>query len=936
MPQTIVNFLTQATAGGTLTTAARVFDYEIGSTEQLIYQHLMEDLQTAITGNNTSKIKQILMELNEWSQLKVSTGTAVTTTSKTISDLRSTPLTKLTEVTTMNRYMAEDVDKIIRTFRSAGWDPINTASNVSAAGEALIRIKLPANADIYPVSQWITEGINAASGAVLDSGVRDIEGTSLQQMLMVDYVSHGNDLLFDEMTGLSTAISGNQSALSYLNSLQDLMNQKDPKTFLLALNQLAGITSANSSAYTAFEKASFDQELGTTAKFTADQISTYLTQLNSPTYTVDITTLKANVQSLATMLVPVTHVQVLASAASQYPPALAGHPSLVYFQQGLATFMNDFTAFQVRVGELQALDIGNSSIATLEARVANLKSALETFDITFNDLGFKVSNLRQAAGQGTYSSNLGSAWAAMSTTPFGVNGGPLTHFGTTISTIESQISTMKTSLSNTNAYANSDFSPLWTNAASIVNASESSAYWGTWIAERDAVMERWLGTKRDGTARAGADAGIGVHPSYLSMVAAQINFKNAYANGGTTLNSFATLSDQLAGISDQFYCSIYYDDGVRGAWGTGPHGLAVYADKSFYWRNNGEKYDPPSGNQEMINLLAAINTEYNASQRNPLSYQTSWAADSRDKTKVLFYSNTAARDAIVTKGNNVIGEISPASAGYIGGSFETLKNLIAGWSTTSATKASFLDTYATFQSQITTFAAKKTAFVDLLNAQGNTNPTSSLITAGLELVTALENLDATYITLHANVTAAYNETSGTLQTSIANASTAAFTTAMVSKTPAEWTTTLAAVKTVLSNLTNTTSGSATGAFVNLDDATKTFTANKARIITNLNYLLEQLGITSGASSLTDSLTTLKKDFTDVSDIPTWVQDYTSQQGTYQTHLNNAIVASQSLNDAKREELRQVMFVFEEFYKSSTSMLSRLTQLIEKMASAINR
>ena len=88
---------------------------------------------------------------------------------------------------------------------------------------------------------------------------------------MVDYIATGNEVLYNQMTNLQNAINLNQNVLSYLNSLQDLMNQKTASQFLMQL------TSLNSSSpdYSAFEKATFgDQVIGTTADFTEDELST--------------------------------------------------------------------------------------------------------------------------------------------------------------------------------------------------------------------------------------------------------------------------------------------------------------------------------------------------------------------------------------------------------------------------------------------------------------------------------------------------------------------------------------------------------------------------------------------------------------------------------------------------------------------------------------
>lgn len=69
----------------------------------------------------------------------------------------------------------------------------------------------------------------------------------------------------------------------------------------------------------------------------------------------------------------------------------------------------------------------------------------------------------------------------------------------------------------------------------------------------------------------------------------------------------------------------------------------------------------------------------------------------------------------------------------------------------------------------------------------------------------------------------------------------------------------------------------------------------------------------------------------------FIQDFRgSDSDDYQRHLNTAVVAAQSLNDSQKEELRRRMFEFEEFYKSASSLISKITQIIEKLAQNISR
>jgi len=124
-----------------------------------------------------------------------------------------------------------------------------------------------------------------------------------------------------------------------------------------------------------------------------------------------------------------------------------------------------------------------------------------------------------------------------------------------------------------------------------------------------------------------------------------------------------------------------------------------------------------------------------------------------------------------------------------------------------------------------------------------------------------------------------------------------------------------------------------------------YTFSITQIITNLTNLITSLKTATASkldesSNLVQSLQKIADDMKSIStttstDVATWVQDMT-ENSDFQTHLNNAITSSQSFNDTQRENLRSVMFVFEEFYKSATSLLSRITQLIEKMASLIGK
>ncbi len=60
----------------------------------------------------------------------------------------------------------------------------------------------------------------------------------------------------------------------------------------------------------------------------------------------------------------------------------------------------------------------------------------------------------------------------------------------------------------------------------------------------------------------------------------------------------------------------------------------------------------------------------------------------------------------------------------------------------------------------------------------------------------------------------------------------------------------------------------------------------------------------------------------------------SQGGIFQQDITYAITAGQSLNDSQNEQVRQFLYVFEEYYKSASAILQALTQILQHMAQNI--
>lgn len=62
----------------------------------------------------------------------------------------------------------------------------------------------------------------------------------------------------------------------------------------------------------------------------------------------------------------------------------------------------------------------------------------------------------------------------------------------------------------------------------------------------------------------------------------------------------------------------------------------------------------------------------------------------------------------------------------------------------------------------------------------------------------------------------------------------------------------------------------------------------------------------------------------------------SQAGAMQQNITFAIVAAQSLNDSQKSNVQNFMFVFEEYYKSASAILTTITDLINKISQGISR
>lgn len=109
------------------------------------------------------------------------------------------------------------------------------------------------------------------------------------------------------------------------------------------------------------------------------------------------------------------------------------------------------------------------------------------------------------------------------------------------------------------------------------------------------------------------------------------------------------------------------------------------------------------------------------------------------------------------------------------------------------------------------------------------------------------------------------------------------------------------------------------------------------IYSALTNVLKDLDSTFQANGvpITEDSTNLQK----YNGFVTWMFDRYNEKnsadsGVYQENISKAITAAQSLNDTQKEDVRNYLFVFEEYYKSASAILQKITQILERMAQGI--
>lgn len=840
MTSSIVNFLVYSTPTdptSALVTQSRVFDYRISEDARdafaAILAKISEDFALYKTSPSTATITEIeglLGQLNNWSTMKSlnSSGTITQTLSAVDLAVPSGDTTSVKTIdTTMSSGMANAVDKLIRTLRSAGWD-IETETSDSTKTAAMDKIAADITLDssaalgytstLYGLDTWITQGLQAAASALITAATGeavDTSKTSLQELLMIEYVSNGNQILYDQMNSLSTAIDTNQQVLAYLNALQDLMNQKTPEQFVMKLSILQNAT-LTESTYSNFENSTFNQTLGTTAKFTDANIASYIQSLTVVGDTVQSsslnTTLKNNLDALLTQNATlITTIKSAIEAPGQNIKDLEVVPegTDLYIYGIVSQYQNHMT---------------------------DLESAL-------TDLNSKIANYN----------NLSSS----------------TDFTTYQSTTSALLTSMSTFYDRLNVLYIGIPEHQW-GLLDMINHGRSPTLSEPLLTEYQKI---W-------------DAIDGTFGTYLEGYIANVNnYKTSASNVLSLITSFDV---NLASVTDAMDNSYEMISGLYNRMNT------TIGTTLLNFRNNYNVVDSPyfidSEGGSLINCFDRCTENLNALRiqiENLEKYRADLITASENKdipAYIKAFNNFKLSEQYCDE------DLWWLFNGSDGKSLNDLRNAIPGW----GNYTSPIDSQKLSQ--------KYNSAYNLLMDLYNTIPS---LQNGSGQTYTYQNATSTRSALLAQFTIANtNEKIGALCLGLQNLQ------------------------------------SAGSAFNPLDSTVgEGYSILLQRIQDNLSRLIDITNSNTGTSgtALASTLKTVLGDFQGANSIQTWVQDFNNNKiGNYQTNLNNAVVASQSLNDAKREELQRTMFIFEEFYKSAMALLTRLTQIIEKMATATAR
>lgn len=145
--------------------------------------------------------------------------------------LSNVPGSNLSTYTTsyMTMSMAQDYDKIVRSLAAIG-------INVDASGNNVPTVTL------QNLQQWrdLAVQVSSVATAVRAAQIEGITGAkNLQNMIEVDYVQTGNEIISNNMAQLKSALNITQKVLDNLADLQNIHNQVTTKVSVFAFNYQA-------------------------------------------------------------------------------------------------------------------------------------------------------------------------------------------------------------------------------------------------------------------------------------------------------------------------------------------------------------------------------------------------------------------------------------------------------------------------------------------------------------------------------------------------------------------------------------------------------------------------------------------------------------------------------------------------------------------------
>lgn len=929
MAETTVTFLTYdpTSVQQPYTQQLRVFDLEISADAQSYYIQCMNAFDAVINDTTLTdsdklvKMGDILHALDTWSQyIYVSQGQQITQSTATIDDVVSSgdPIT-LSSLGTMDRYMAESVDKLIRTFRAAGYDPVgNVFTKSGVTNDSVYSSLFVTDADLYDVAGTLTQAINAAQQCRLTTDVWT-QSQSIQQLLMVDYVSRGNELLFNEMSQLKTAIDLNQSTLAYLNSLQDLMNQKDPQHFIMALQNLSGTVGGDVTKYESFESDSYNQELSNVAKFSDTDVESYLKNILGldPTATPTPSQLTGTAlgafqplsdANLTNTLDNYLSTHNISATMETLLPDLSANSDFSKALSTFATTNNLSTDDQTLIWRAFLVREANPALPSTVDLTSS--SVLSDFNAFLTSLGTVSSS--------TLEDVLQTNMEAVITPPIN----PVSWLTTLPDVnLNQYLTLLNNQFSDSAGFSDADRLNIWKAYLMANNYTADQSFGLTSTDE----FTTYLGAV---TPLIGSNTGDGVVNAlytylYTPKTALQsFSPENSVANSTVSLPTDPSSLYQVTSLLDTYFpTSTYSSEDQLNVWRaflvfegvTDPNAsVSPYLFENFLSHidpyltaigKSGAKGDALLSALELYAFLPPGTSDQQATVIDQLN--TAFPSPATDEARRNFLKGFLL------------------SQGHQFGSDFTLP------------LSTQFDTYVTsIQGVLGSTPATGQNMINAINSYNYSVFVSKLI-APDQQDTYLLNLFSASLPAQVTVSDDMDTTLGT--TDLTDDQKFQIWFAFVSAQAGSQ----SLMQVDMTSETNVTAFQNFLTAISTDDLGASIDTRISRIIENLQYLIDQLTQVDSASSLAQQLQVLVNDFQGLVDsgapLSQWVEDYaTGSVGNYQKNLNDTIVASQSLNDTEREQLRQVMFVYEEFYKSATAMLSRLTQLIEKMASAINR